>query len=45
MCMFCAAIPATLAVGARLNAREKDSQKTDERQDQPVQTRRTWSSP
>jgi hypothetical protein len=28
MCIFCAAIPATLAVGARMNAKQKDGQKT-----------------
>jgi hypothetical protein len=27
MCIFCAAIPATLAMGARLNAKQKNSQK------------------
>jgi len=27
MCIFCAAIPATLAVGARLNAKQNDSRK------------------
>jgi hypothetical protein len=27
MCIFCAAIPVTLAMGARLNAKQKNSQK------------------
>jgi hypothetical protein len=32
MCMFCAAIPATLAVGANLNAKQiRERHKTDER--------------
>jgi hypothetical protein len=35
MCIFCAAIPATLAMGARLNAKQNDSQKITESQDQP----------
>jgi hypothetical protein len=36
MCVFCAAIPATLAVGARLNAKQNQSQKTTEAQEQPA---------
>ena len=32
MCVFCAAIPATLAVGARLNAKQNEKQKITESQ-------------
>ncbi len=34
MCIFCAAIPVTLAAGAKLNAQQKDSQKSAESQGQ-----------
>jgi hypothetical protein len=40
MCIFCAAIPATLAVGARLNAQQKDSQKSAESQNQPARRKK-----
>ena len=40
MCIFCAAIPATLAVGARLNAQQVDSQKITEIQRQPVRRKK-----
>jgi hypothetical protein len=35
MCVFCAAIPATLAVGARLNAKQNESQKIAKSQGLP----------
>ncbi len=34
MCIFCATIPVTLAVGAKLNAQQNDSQKSAESQGQ-----------
>ena len=40
MCVFCAAIPATLAMGARLNAKQNESHKTSETQRQPARRKR-----
>ncbi len=40
MCIFCAAIPATLAVGARLNAKHDDRQKISTSNDQPVRRKK-----
>jgi hypothetical protein len=36
MCVFCAAIPATLAVGARLNAKQNQRLKSSEVQGLPA---------
>ncbi len=40
MCVFCAAIPATLAVGARLNAKQNESHPIAETQDPPARRTR-----
>ena len=45
MCIFCAAIPATLAVGARLNAKQNNSQKISESQGQPARRKKLPVSP
>ncbi len=39
MCVFCAAIPATLAVGARLNAKQNQHLKAAEAQGQPPRSK------
>ena len=36
MCIFCAAIPATLAMGARMNAKQNDRQKIAKSKGQTV---------
>lgn len=40
MCIFCAAIPATLAVGARMNAKQNGDQKITESQNQPTRRKK-----